>query len=303
MGKLRHLLMNNLGIKVLSFVLAFLLWYLAAGQEKTEVSLIVPVELSNIPDNVALEGSSLEFVHVRIRGSRSILQDLSPQQLRANLDLRDIKTGDSFVAVSGRDINLPPGVDLVNVSPPYLHIKAATRRLVPVKVTLRGRPAEGYELVKATPTPSQIYIIGDPQRVNDAREVHTLPIGLKGAKQSFTVKADLMPLASDVRLMELKPTEVSVEIRPVMVERVFRSIPVILPAGRAAALNPARVQVVIAGPRDQIGKVEAKDVRAEFDWPEGKEKEQTATLMVSLPEGLEVRSVTPPAVRVTITQP
>ena len=57
MGLFRHL-----GLKLLSFALAVLLWLLVAGQKEAERSLRVPLEFQNVPPSLEMIGDPTAFV-------------------------------------------------------------------------------------------------------------------------------------------------------------------------------------------------------------------------------------------------
>jgi YbbR domain-containing protein len=291
-------LRRNLGIKVLSVLLAVLVWILAAAQEKTEVSLIVPVELANIPDTLAIEGSSLQFVHLRLRGSQRSLQDITPQQVSVSLDLSGLKPGDNYVPVGPKDILTPRGVEIVNVSPQNLSMRVAARRLVPVKVTTRGKPAEGYQVGKVSPIPNRIYVIGPPHKVSVVREVSTVPIGIRGASATVRARAELINPDPDLRLMELKPTEVVVEIEGVRTEKVLRGVAVESTGDPAAEVRPDRVTVTVTGPFNLVEPLRAADLKASVDPSVDREKTGARRVRVQAPEGIEITNVTPPGVQI-----
>lgn len=300
LGRLRKLIVRNGGLKVLSLLLATLLWYLAAGQEKMESSFIVPVEFTNVPDTVALEGNSLEFIHVRMRGSRSAIQELSPEQIRASVDLRNIRPGDHILTIDNRNIHIPKGVELVSVSPQYLSAKISARRLVPIRVALRGRPADGFEVVRYGAIPSKIYIIGPSQKVNVIREVSTFPVSIRGATGSLNARAEMASPDPEVRLLELKPTEVSIVIQGHAEERMFRNVTVRIAGAQGATFTPSKVSVTLKGPFNLLEKMSDDGIDATVEIPQPRERSFSGRVLVSAPEGLNVTAVSPSAVKVAL---
>lgn len=295
--RLKRMLFKNILMKGLSVILAVLLWYLASGQEKIEVAFTIPVELVNISETVAVEGSSLQFILVRLRGMKSSLQDLSLPQMRANVDLSALKPGDNYIPITGKDIQIPRGIELVSVSPPYLSIKASARKLVPINVKLRGKPETGYEVEKITAIPNNIYVIGPPRKVDRIKEIDTYTISIRGASNPIQIKADLVSPDPEVRLMELKPTEVSILIRELTVEKTFGNVPINLAEGEEVKLTPDRVQVRLSGPYKLMQTLEEKDIEVVLEDLEAGEDQSGKKVKVRGPEGTSVLEIKPTVVK------
>ncbi len=289
---------RNAGSKVLALVLAFFLWFLAVGQERVETGYIIPVEFTNLPDTVAIEGSPLEFIHVRVSGSRVQMERLTQERIRTVLDLRRIKPGDNLIPVGERNVTLPPDTRLVSVSPPYIMVKAVARRMVPIRVHLQGRPAEGYRLARTMVNPPSVAIIGPPVKVSLIREIHIFPISIKGASESSTAKADLISPDPEVRILEMKPTEVRIDIEGLPTEGIVSPVPLVPPSASMRVM-PATVSVVVRGPRNLIDNLEVGEIIAELDPVSGKPGAGIHRVRVTLPEGLTVVRVTPGTVAVT----
>ena len=81
------------GLKIVSVVLAALLWLLVSGEQDVERSLRVPLEFTNLPRQLELVGEPPSLVDVRVRGSSGTLSRVAAPELAAVLDVRDAKAG------------------------------------------------------------------------------------------------------------------------------------------------------------------------------------------------------------------
>ena len=302
-GRFRKMILENLGLKIFSVIFAIFLWFMVVGQEKMEVGYIIPVALTGVPDSVVIEGSSLEFIHIRIRGSRTTIQNTSPQHIQASLDLGELKPGEQLIPISSRDIHLPGGVELVEISPPQIHIRAAAKRLVPIKVKITGKPAKGHKMVKKSSIPSSIYVIGPQGKVNTIDEVETFPINIKGARENLKVRADLVPPSEDVRLLALKPSEVQVVIEEITLEQTLRNIPVSAVDGEKAVFKPKTVTVVVTGAYHLMQDMTAERLKAEVDIGGSRDKVFSRNIRISAPEGINILEVQPETVEVILGAP
>jgi len=158
---MRPRIFRNLGLKVLSIVLASLLWGVVAGQREAERSLRVPLEYRNIPPDLELLGEPASLVDVRVRGSSGVLGELRGADLVAVLDLRTARTGRRLFHLLPDDIDVPTGVKVLQVTPSTLSLtfEASASRTVPVVPDLDGDPAPGYLVGRVTTEPPTVDVV------------------------------------------------------------------------------------------------------------------------------------------------
>jgi len=94
---MRSRILDNLGLKVISLVLAFSLWYIVAGERGTEIVVSIPLEFRNLAESLEVIEESAQQVEVRLRGSSDFLRALSPQEIQAAVDLSDAEPGEKTV--------------------------------------------------------------------------------------------------------------------------------------------------------------------------------------------------------------
>jgi hypothetical protein len=81
-------LFRNLALKIVSVVIAALLWLIVSGEQTVERVLRIPLEFTNLPPQLELVGEPPTVVDVRVRGSSGTLGRLSSGDLAAVLDVR-----------------------------------------------------------------------------------------------------------------------------------------------------------------------------------------------------------------------
>ena len=70
-----------LGLKVVSVVLAALLWLVVSGEQTVERALRIPLEFTNLPPQLELVGEPPAVVDVRVRGSSGALSRVAAGEL------------------------------------------------------------------------------------------------------------------------------------------------------------------------------------------------------------------------------
>src|SRR5512142_3024993 len=105
---IRGLLLDNWGIKLLSLGLSLTLWFYVTSKGKTEITLTVPLELRNVPQNMAVVGDVTGSLEVRVQGQERALRDAAGgKRLVGVVDLATAKVGENTIRLSPDDIIRP----------------------------------------------------------------------------------------------------------------------------------------------------------------------------------------------------
>jgi len=91
MEKVKKLLLENLHLKILAIIIAFLLWLNLNIVEKTQFELVIPVKIVNVPENLAVEKYYPDVITVYIEGKR--LNQFRFSTIKAICDASNIKEG------------------------------------------------------------------------------------------------------------------------------------------------------------------------------------------------------------------
>jgi YbbR domain-containing protein len=216
---LRRLLLDNWGIKLLSLGLALALWFYVTSKGKTEMTLTVPLELRNIPQNMAVVGDVTGSLEVRVQGQERVLRDITTgKKLVGVADLSMTRVGDNTVRISPDDIRRPSGVAITYMSLSEIKVKLEplVRKTVRLKPVLHGVPAGGYRLAKISVSPPRITVEGPASVLKPLEDLETMPIDIQGAKENMSVDPKI-----DYRGKQVKILEKSITVR-LSVERAAR---------------------------------------------------------------------------------
>ena len=211
-------LFQNLALKVVSVVLAALLWLIVSGEQTVERVLRIPLEYTNIPAQLELVGDPLTVVDVRVRGSSGTLGRLSAGELAAVLDVRSPRPGQRLYHLTGSDVRAPFGVDVVQVTPSSmaLFFERSSTKTVPVLPVLEGQPAEGYVVDKVMAEPAKVEIVGPASSLKSVASAVTEAVSVEGATQNVAETVTVGPADPSVRLRGPQTTaRVTVAIVPV----------------------------------------------------------------------------------------
>ncbi|MBR3147287.1 MAG: hypothetical protein IKF54_03980 [Eubacterium sp.] len=147
---------------LISFILAFALWFYVVGQMNPETRKTyreIPIMLINeqtLSDNgLAVLNVSDDYMRVTVSGKRDVISKLSKADISATVDLADASDGKNMLSVS---LRIPDNIEIVNQSLDKIEVNTEERvtRTRDVRVKYTGRYPEGGE-------PSTIKI--DPENI------------------------------------------------------------------------------------------------------------------------------------------
>jgi YbbR domain-containing protein len=183
---MRDMLKRNLGYKVVSLVLAITLWIWIVNQNETtgiigKQTLSVPLVTYNQPANLAIV-SNIPLISVKLDNSN---QAINVKDLFAYVDLRDAQAGEHSYQVQMKG---PEGVKIEDYSPTNVIIRLDTvkDKIVPVNVTLEGKPAEGFVAKQPLVTPPVVNIRG-PASILEKMDSVSVKVTVTGMKESMRV--------------------------------------------------------------------------------------------------------------------
>ncbi len=193
---------NNLGLKILSFVIAILVWLLVVNINNpigTKSFVISDVQLLNeayidADGKMCMQDEEQVPIRVTIKAQRKILDKISVNNIRAVADLQQA------VSLNTDPVMVPITVlcdhimqDNIEVSPQNLslHLEDKDTQEFVVNVTTDNtKPDRGYEIGTLTSNPEKIKITGPTSLINKIDKVNA-SIDVDGATEDITTEKDV----------------------------------------------------------------------------------------------------------------
>ena len=305
MNILRGLLLNNLGLKGISLVLAFLLWLQVGSQQNFQRTVSVPLEFYNLPADLEITGDYAREVDIIIRAQRRVE---SVGQMSAVIDFKNAKPGTEIVPLTERNItDSPSGVEVLEIIPARLRLELEriTEKTVRVEPEIQGEPAPGYQLAGVRAWPSEVTVTGPESSVDKMTSARTVPIDINGRTASFTNSAALDPKDPRLRLDLSTPVEVEIDIEEERREVSFARVAIeVEPQKDGVRLLTRSLKLVGSVPLSFEGKLAAKHFRVLVDVSELEPRDEPYELVPEIipPQiGLfRVESLQPEKVKVRV---
>jgi YbbR domain-containing protein len=301
--RIRRVLERNLLLKVFSLVFAIGLWaFVNLGARDTEKTLLVPLELRNIPDQYVVTSPVVDSVDVRVRGPRTILGSVDDRRQRVVLDLANVRSGATSFKIDGEMLNLPRGVRVVRLSPVQvtLDVERMVRKTLPVAANLAGLAPAGYRLTTTEIRPASVLVYGPAREVETLKAVTTEPINLMDGANTFE---EWVNLESPGDLTRLSPERVFVRgrLEEVSVSQDFPQVEIgVRNASHRVRIQPQRVDVRVRGPKRLLEGLKLSGEHVYVDVRGLAPGAHRGKIELALPDGVEALELRPAEVAVQV---
>lgn len=293
---LRKSLTENLGVKVIAFVVAVFIWFNASGQQQMVRLRTVPLVIGNLPDSLTVTGSVTDRVEIRVTGTRRQLLTLGFKRVHALIDLSGARPGRQRVTLSPGNIQIPSGMDRRNVSvisPSFvdLQIERLVTKRVQASLTTAGRISDDLVMLDdgLSLEPAWITVRGPESTVGRVRTIPTRPFDLARVRESTT---RAVALDFDPTLLQCDPREVTVTVEvSEKGQRVLANIPptVLVDSDDLdAVVMPNAVSITLEGPVAMLDTLSSGDVSVLLNLTGRSAAQYTLAPEVIVPAGIEL---------------
>ncbi len=206
-------------LKLVSIGLALAIWLLLAPSQKmsSEKSLTIPLETRNMPANLEIVERPPATVDITLRAPNRLLKEIGPSGLVARIDLDRATVLQQEYALSTSMIAVPPGAQVVKISPSKVTIKLerTAEAALEVHATLRGKPAPGFHVDGIEIDPSSVAVQGPESRVRSKESATTAPVDVTGISQPTVFDADIILPRPELRFVATRTSaRVAVHVAP-----------------------------------------------------------------------------------------
>jgi YbbR domain-containing protein len=302
----KPLFLANKGTKILSLIIAVVVWYGIRGAISFEAVLEdLPVRILHDEGWAIREGAE-QTVDVRFLGSRGDIRGMTRDQALVSIDVRgDTTTGQRVVTLTPKNVKAPTGARAVYIRPEQVtfSLDREAEKTLPVRPEFQGQLPDGFEIEQVICTPEQVTVHAPSAHLAPLEAIRTTPVDLDGRIQSFRVRRPLVPAGT----MRLEPDRVHIEvvIREQGLRREIAAVPLHLllrPGQQAPAFSPDEVQVELQGRPDVLQKLDPRAVRAYLVIP-SVQTDRNLPVRVHVPAGIRVVGVTPESVPWNLNAP
>jgi len=208
----QRIFVHNIGLKLVSLLLAIGLWLAVARDPIAEVEMRVPIEFRNLPDSLEVDSASFTEAQIRVRGPGRVIHGLQVADVRAEIDLAGVRPGERTFDLTGRQVHVPQEVEVVQIIPGQFHLSFDSRatRVVEVRPSVTGNFASGLRVAQRIADPPSVMITGPRRRVETVEAAITDPVDASGVmtRATFVTQA----YVPDPLIQVVHPTPIRVTV-------------------------------------------------------------------------------------------
>ncbi len=252
---------KNWPAKIISLALALLLaqFYRSSLLEKR--LLIVPLNITNHEQLVPAEQYPRR-IRVELWGEGNYINSIREDDISALLDLSNLKTeGTHRIPIQVRLTGMTTVIDPIEINAEpeslLLRVEQGMTKEVPVSLSLKGIPADGYEITETWLKPSNIEIHGPASLIDKTTNLFTEPLLIEKRMNSFSGTAAITNKEPLISIAEHTQVQYTVKIRELITARSFNNITIIpenLPPQFTITSESETGSIQLQGPKSAVEK-------------------------------------------------
>jgi YbbR domain-containing protein len=301
---LRDRFQQNLGLRIISLLLAVGLWvFVNAGQHSSVELFNIPVSYRGLPPGFIITNQHPDFVKIQLSGPQTLLSLVEPSRLTLKLDLSGVGVGQASFKVGLDSFNVPRGTAVTSISPSQivLDLDKIIVRYMPVHLVTIGTPADGYRIGPIEITPPRVRVRAPSREIANLETIETEAVDVTGLA---TETEHVAAITSTSGMMRVEPSEVVIKIGivPVIAIKDFHGVPVTVRNTKyQSKLQPPRINVILRGAKLELSKLDLSGI-VFVDGDGMGPGTYNTPVQVQLPQGMELLHLWPDKIRITISQ-
>jgi YbbR domain-containing protein len=206
-------LTENLAAKLMSLLIAFLLWVALIDEPELVEIVTVPIEYRNLAQNLELSPDMVTRVQLQVRGPRGRLNEVSSETTNIVLDLSAMRqSSTSTFTIQESNLNLPLRVRLLRATPSQVRVKLEKRSFLNVSVVpdFEQNLPEDTKIASFDVSPPTVQVVGPESRVKAIATLKTEPIDLRSIESGKPIRLNV--ILTDSELAFSGPSQVTVKV-------------------------------------------------------------------------------------------
>lgn len=194
-------------------MMVVIFWGFLGGRQPSLKAITVPLEFRGLPANCKMIDVSTNKVELQIQGRRHLVNSLKPEQIEAYLDLNKFSaSGVHFIPLSMLNINLPPGLEVMDIKPSRVRIKIEKliTKSLDVHITWKTKPPPRINI---TVMPKTVEVLGTESKIKRISYISTVPVDGAKLRPGQEIEVALALAKAPFKLVPGQPEKVKIIIK------------------------------------------------------------------------------------------
>jgi len=223
-------LTENWPVKIICLVFAVFLSEFYRGTLLDKRYLIVPLTIENNGSLTPAEQYPAK-IKITLWGDATGIGSIGENDITAFINISDFKTEGTYrIPIETRLAGTvtPLGNMEISTEPAILTLRLATsiRKQVPVTLSLKGIPADGYEVTESSLEPAAVEIEGPAEVVEKITELATEPLSIEARTNGFSGTASIINNDPLISIAGKAQVQTTVKINETTIKKKFDNIPI-----------------------------------------------------------------------------
>jgi len=205
---------HNWHVKLISLLLAFILWVYVEGLEEKERFVSLPLEVRNVPTGFMVSGDVPDYVNVVFKGKESSFTGINWNQLKAYIDLQNNSRGHIKGVTKVDEHLLPHGVSVKEITPRVIEIqieKVLSKKVEVVPVIV-GKLPYGYNYSDIDIQPQKVTIQGPASVVESINSVTTEEINISRLTENTITEVNVSLPDKKISFLGSEKVKVKIDV-------------------------------------------------------------------------------------------
>ncbi len=272
MGLIRKIFLENIALKFIAIIAAFMLWLFVITEKEYTHEYKFGLEIYGLSKKYTLKYPVADSVRVMLTGKGRELLKLNFEDMRATIDASTFTTGKHIAELNAENFVIPVGnvriEEIIEPTIVEIVLDYLDKKEIPVENRLMIEPADGYVVEgQITFEPPTIMVGGPQSELRKIESISTVDKKISGLRVSTTLVAEL-----DTTGLKVVPVTRRV-IASIPIDHIasksFRDIPVRLrnaPRGYRGVVKPRTIDLTLSGSRSALEELTERDVEVYVDY-------------------------------------
>jgi hypothetical protein len=294
---------RDIPLKFASLFIALVLAYgVHSARNSSVVSLFVPLEVKNTPEDRVVVKPVKRGAQVTLRGPSFLVGSLASAPPPLRVKLPDGTEERASVSLRAADLSLPPSIEVLSIEPSQLEFVLEPIELQELQVAVPrvGQLSKELVLEGIEVAPRIVSVKGPRSELKGLKVIETEPVDLSALNSSKELTLNLRTVGGSV-VSGVKSVVVRVAIGEQPTERVFLQVPVEVRAVSGIAgvrIYPPVVSLTVSGSPTVLSNLKSEELApfvrvGTILSPIAEAKRE---VQIQLPLGLRATRIDPPVV-------
>lgn len=295
-------LTTNASLKLVSFLIAIVLWFVVLGSRNVEVTKEVPLELIT-PSDLVVSNDVPDRVAFRLSGPKAFLRNiLNRKEPPIRVNLSSAKAGVVTYRFFSDNIPIPIGVKVVLINPTAIVVKLENSKIkeVPVRLVTMGEASAGYRISHLELMRMNIKVKGAESRIDSINEIPTTPLDLSRIKESGEREISLDKIKMEGISLEGELPKVHFDVTQENANFKIRNASIRVLTDRRFKVQPPEVSLYVRCNSEDLKNLDRTKVYATADVKGKGPGVYEIQLSAQVPTTMKLVRISPAKIKVTL---